>query len=310
MYWMTQVLRHFTQVHAVDRFAGPSWSYGRRVYNGQVIHKLAFSADARSRVLIWTITMTAALAAGCATNARRAVPPGTAQPDQFLFNRGTSELKEKHWLTAREFFKQVTETYTQSPLRPEAKLAVGDTYLGENTPESLVLGINEFQEFLAFYPTNPRADYAQFQLGMAHFKQMRAPERDQTETRNAVREFETFVNRYPASSLLLDGKAKLREARDRLSQSEFLVGRFYYRINWYPGAIERLRGLIKQDPEFTGRDGVYFYLGESYIKQTQPAEALPWFEKLIEEFQVSEHLEEARKRITVLKTQAQGKQTS
>jgi outer membrane protein assembly factor BamD len=247
--------------------------------------------------------------AGCATNTRRAVPPGTVQPDKFLFDRGMTELNEKHWLTAREFFKQVTETYTQSPLRPDAKLAVGDTYLGENTAEALVLGINEFQEFLAFYPTHQRADYAQYQLGMAHYKQMRAPERDQTETRSAIREFETFVARYPNSALSADGRAKLRESRDRLSQSEFLVGRFYYRINWYPGAIERLSGLLKQDPEFTHRDGVYFYLGDSLLKSNRPAEALPYFEKLIAEFQESEHLEEAHKRITGLKTQAQGKPT-
>jgi outer membrane protein assembly factor BamD len=251
-----------------------------------------------------------AAATACATSARRAVPPGTAQPDKFLFDRGTTELAERNWLTAREFFKQVTETYTQSPLRPDAKLAVGDTYLGENTAEALVLGINEFQEFLAFYPTHARADYAQFQIGMAHFKQMRAAERDQTETRATIRDFETFVNRYPTSALLADGQAKLREAKDRLSQSEFLVGRFYFRINWFPGAIERLQAVLKQDPGFTRRDGVYFYLAESLIKQNREAEALPYFEKLIAEFQESEHLEEARKRITGLKTQAQGKPSS
>jgi outer membrane protein assembly factor BamD len=251
-----------------------------------------------------------AVTGACASSNRRSVPPGTSQPDKFLFDRGTAELEEKHWLTAREFFKQVTETYTQSPLRPEAKLAIGDTYLGENTAESLVLGINEFQEYLAFYPTNPRADYAQFQLGMAHFKQMRAPERDQTETRNTIREFETFTTRYPNSKLLPDVQSKLREARDRLSQSEYLVGRFYFRINWYPGAIERLQTLLKQDPAFTNRDGVYFFLGESLLKSNREAEALPYFEKLLDEFQQSEHLEEARKRITGLKTQAQGKPTS
>jgi outer membrane protein assembly factor BamD len=261
-----------------------------------------------ARVL--TVLVMATAAAGCVTNSRRAVPPGTSQPDKFLFDRGSTELTEKHWLTAREFFKQVTETYTQSPLRPEAKLAIGDTYLGENTAESLVLGINEFQEFLSFYPTHPKADYAQFQLGIAHFKQMRAPERDQTETRAAIREFETFVARYPDSTLLPDGTAKLRESRDRLSQSEYLVGRFYYRINWYPGAIERLQSVLKQDPAFTRRDGVYFYLGESLVKSNREAEALPYFEKLIAEFEESEHLEEAQKRITGLKTQALGKPSS
>jgi len=251
-----------------------------------------------------------AAASACATSGRRAVPPGTAQPDKFLFDRGTSELNDKHWLTAREFFKQVTETYTQSPLRPDAKLAIGDSYLGENTAEALVLGINEFQEFLAFYPTHPRADYAQYKLGMAHFRQMRAAERDQSETRAAIRDFENFLPRYSNSSLLPEVQARLRESRDRLSQSEFLVGRFYFRINWIPGAIDRLNAIIKSDPAFTGRDGVYFYLAEALIKVNRQAEALPYFEKLVDEFEVSEHLEEARKRITELKTQAQVKPAS
>jgi outer membrane protein assembly factor BamD len=245
--------------------------------------------------------------AGCAANSRRAVPPGTTQPDKFLFDRGTTELNEKHWLTAREFFKQVTETYTQSPYRPDAKLAIGDSYLGENTAESLVLGINEFQEFLAFYPTHARADYAQYKLGMAHFKQMRAAERDQTETRAAIREFEIFIPRYPNSALLPEVRARLRDSRDRLSQSEFLVGRFYYRINWYQGAIQRLDGILKQDAAFTRRDGVYYYLAESYIKLKREGEALPLFEKLIDEFEQSEYLEDARKRLAELKTQAQVK---
>jgi hypothetical protein len=55
---------------------------------------------------------------------------------------------------------------------------------------------------------------------------------------------------------------------------------------------------------------VYFYLAESLIKVKREAEALPYFEKLIDEFQQSEYLEEAHKRISGLKTQAQVKQPS
>jgi len=99
-------------------------------------------------------------AAACASHTRGSVPAGTDEPDKFLFDKGTEALNDKKWLTAREFFKQVTETYTQSPYRPDAKLGIGDTYLGEGTAEALVLAINEFREFLSFYPTNARADYA------------------------------------------------------------------------------------------------------------------------------------------------------
>jgi len=255
--------------------------------------------------------LVAALAgAACSASTRNAVPPGTQQPDQFLLERGNAALADKKWLTAREYYKQVTETYTQSPIRPDAKLGIGDTYLGEGSTESLILAIAEFQEFLSFYPTHPRADYAQYKLAMAHFRQMRSPQRDQTETRDAVREFETFVTRYPDSTLLPEVKSKLRESRDRLGTSELEVGKFYYRVRWYPGAIDRLSTLLKNDPEFSRRDGAYFYLADSMYKLGRPAEALPYFERLVQEFEQSDFLEDAKKRIGEIKNSAAAASTA
>ena len=60
------------------------------------------------------------------------------------------------------------------------------------------------------------------------------------------------------------------------------------------------KALLKDDPEYTGRDAVYFYLGESLLKVERQAEALPYFEKLVAEFEQSEYLEDARKRIVEL----------
>jgi outer membrane protein assembly factor BamD len=251
----------------------------------------------------WAVVMLL-LASGAACASRgRGIPAGTPEPDRFLFERGSAELKEEHWITAREFFRQLTETYTQSPFRQEGKLGIGDTYLGEGTPEALVMAINEFREFLAFYPTHDRADYAQYRLAMANFKQMRGAQRDQTETKAAIVEFETFVTRYPSSSLMPEVQAKLREARDRIGQYEYEVGRFYFRQRWYPGAIERLRALLKQDPGFSHRDGVYYYLAESLLKQNRQAEALPYFERLVEEFEKSEFLKDTQARLLELRTE-------
>jgi len=249
------------------------------------------------------------VAAACANHTRGAVPTGTTDPDKFLFDKGTEALNDKKWLNAREFFKQVTETYTASPFRPDAKLGIGDTYLGEGTAEALVLAINEYREFLTFYPTNRRADYAQFKLGMAHFRQMRAAQRDQTETREAIKEFEAFITRYADSELMPEVKTKYREARDRLSESDYLVGYFYFRQRWYPGAIVRLKALLKDDPEYTGRDAVFYHLAEALARTRKEAEALPYFEQLVQEFEQSEYLPLAQKRITELKTQVAVKPT-
>ena len=237
----------------------------------------------------------------CATGGARKPPTGTPDPDKFLFERGTDALNQKHWVVAREYFRQLVDTYPQSPYRADAKLGLGDSYLGENSAENFVLAVNEYREFLSFYPTNPRADYAQFKLAMAHYYQMRKPERDQSETREAISALQTFVDRYPRSPLADEGRQRLREAKDRLDDSDFRVGLFYYRAKWYPGAIDRLKPLLDRDPEYTRRDAVYYYLAESYVEVKKEAEALPLFERLVKEFEQSEFLEPSKKRIDELK---------
>jgi outer membrane protein assembly factor BamD len=195
------------------------------------------------------------------------------------------------------------ESYPQSPLRAEAKLGVGDSYLGENNSGAYVYAQNEYREFLAFYPTNPRADYAQMQLGMVHFNQMLGPQRDQTETKEAIRELQTFVERYPASPLLPSVKQRLREARDRLSDSDMAAGTTYLNMRVYISAETRYRYVLENDPEYTRKDALYFRLAETLEKSEKKAEALPYYERLLSEYEKSEFLEEAKRRVDRLKAE-------
>lgn len=248
------------------------------------------------RACVLVILLTAACASG-----PKDPPSGTPEPDKFLFERGTESLTDRKWLRAREYFRQLVDTYPQSPYRADAKLGIGDSYLGESTTEAKILAINEFREFLTFFPTHPRADYAQYRLAMGHYQQMLSPQRDQTETKEAIKEFEIFIARYPNSALMSEVQTKLREAKDRLGSSDYEVGLFYFRSRWYPGAVDRFKKLLARDPAYSYRDAVYFHLAESLVKLNQGAEALPYFERLVKEFEKSEYLEDARRRISELK---------
>ena len=253
-----------------------------------------------ARLLVALALLAAATACGGARNA--GPPPGIA-PDEFLHTRGMTAMMERKWLDARQYFQQIVDNYPQSTRRPDAKLGLGDSYLGEGTTEALIFAANEFREFLQFYPIHSRADYAQYKLAMSHYEQMRAPERDQTETREALRQFDVFFERYPASALTTEVRQKWRDARNRLSQASLSIGVFYYRSRWYPGAVERFKEILKDDPGFTGRDTLYFYLAESLVRTDKKAEALPYLDRLVMEFGQSEHFEDARKRLQELKAQ-------
>lgn len=247
------------------------------------------------------VTLLAVFGVACATGGARKPPAGLPQPDKFLYDRGNEAMSQRKYTLAVEYFRQLVDTYPQSPYRASAKLGVGDAYLGEHSAESFVLAANEYREFLSFYPTHEYAYYAQYKLAMTHFYQMRAAMRDQTETRSAIAELQTYLAKYPNAPLLDEAKKSLREAKDRLDDWDYGVGVQYFRLKWYPGAIGRLKPLLQNDPGYTNRDAAYFYLGESYMKVNQPAAALPQYETIVKEFEQSDYLERAKKRIDEIK---------
>jgi outer membrane assembly lipoprotein YfiO len=247
------------------------------------------------------IILVSALASGCAAR-KDIIPTGMLEADRYLYEKASELLVKRKWIVARQYLMQLIDSYPQSAYRPDAKLGLGDSYIGEGTPEALVLGQNEFKEFLTFYPTNKRADYAQFRLAITQYKQLLSPDRDQTATKEAVTELTNFVQRYPNSAILAEVKALLRETRDRLSMSDYRVGLFYFRSRWYPGAVDRFKAVLDNDPQYTYRDAIYFYMAESMVKMNLQAAALPYYQKVLDEFDKSEYLLPATRAIEDVKS--------
>jgi len=255
----------------------------------------------RTALLLCAVLSAAALSA-CGSKVR--IPAvGEAEADKFLYDRGTELLLKKNWLNAREYFRRIVDNYPRSVYREEAKLGIGDSFLGEGRIESLILGANEFKEFLSYFPRSPRTDYAQYRLGYAQFKQMLGPQRDQTATVDAIHELQKFLDSYPDSKYRPEVVKLHRQARDRLSESEFKIGLLYYRIRWNQGALLRFTALLQADPEYSKRDELYFYLGETLKRSGLPAEALPMYDKVVKEFdsKKSKYFKDAGKRVEELK---------
>lgn len=273
---------------------------------------MSASHEASSRIrrrlggTLLVCALTATVAA-CASGRVNDIPDvGELEADRLLFERGSEAIADRSWARAREYFLQIRDNYPQSEYRAEARLQIGDTYEGEGSAESYVRALEEFQDFLSLYPTHPRAGYAQYKLGMVHFHQIRRAERDQTETLNAIAEFEAFLARFPSDHQLMPQVLEgLRGARDRLGTHDYQVGVYYYSRGNYAGAIARFRQLIEEDPEFTGLDGVYFYLGSALADTTQVSEAIPYFARLLDEFPESAFAETSASRLTELEAGSQ-----
>lgn len=251
-----------------------------------------------SLIIVATIT-------GCGGNELEINPIEDAA-DTVLFERGQEAMSNENWTRAREYFETIRDNYPQSTLRDQARLHIIDTYEGEDNEIAYAAALTELREFQRLYPpTHELAPIAQYKIAMVFYNQMKRPEREQTQTRAAVQEFERFISDYAETAepeLITEARSNLREARDRLSEASFIVGRYYYRIKNYLGAMDRFRGILDDDPGYSGRDIVYYYLADSLSINGFNTEALPLFERLISEYPESEYVAEATQQIASLKT--------
>jgi outer membrane protein assembly factor BamD len=249
-------------------------------------------------VSMLVLALVASATAACGGRASSALPePGSVDADKFLFDRGTELLARKNWLTSREYFKKLIDTYPQSPFRHEARLGVGDSYLGENRTDAMILGVAEFRQFLQFAPLNPRADYAQYKICLGGSRQMLSAQRDQTATKEALADCDAFLRNYPNSTYRVEVEAIRRRVRDRLSDYEFNVGMTYFRQRLWQSAHDRFFPLLAADPGYTRRDRLYYYEAETQFRGGRVAEAMPFYARIVAEYPKSEYLKKAQARL-------------
>lgn len=236
----------------------------------------------------------AATLAGCASG-QPDIATLTSNSDQAIWDAGQKALQKKDWISARQLFRRIIDGFPQSPHAAEARLAVGETYVKEGGSTNDLLAVGAYREFLTLYPSHPKSDHAQFEVGEAYFRRRNGPDRDQTDTREAVTEFQRLLDLYPQSPFAEKARARITEARQSLARAEFLAGYFYQRTRELCRAsIARYEVVLKEYPDYLALDEVLFRLAECLQASGRGAEALPHLGRLVEEYPKSSWVEPAK----------------
>jgi len=232
------------------------------------------------------------LAGGCASSgaARRSA-------DEW-YELGQREMARGRYTRAEEAFSKFLEQHPQDRRRPEALLRLADAMYADERYEEAKF---QYRRFLELYPANPEAAKAQFNSAMCSFQRLKAIDRDQTATQEAVQEFQRLIQSYPRSPFVEEAKEKLATCRERLAAYELYVGRYYYGQAAYPAAIGRFEGLLKVYPEVSFADEVLFLLGQAYERSDHPQEAVTAFDELVNRFPQSRYAHQARARLASLR---------
>ena len=242
------------------------------------------------------IVLAACLAASCGKGRKADIATLASNSDQVVWEAGEAALKKKQWDAARQHFRRIVDGFPQSELGPAARIALGDSYFQEGGTGNYILAVSAYREFLTLYPSHPRSDYAQFQVGESFYKQRNGPDRDQTPTENALGEYQKLLELYPQSTHAEAARQRVAECRQSLARAEFVAGYFYQRTRQaYRAAILRYEGILTQFQDYRQTDEVLFRLAECLNVTGRGTEARPHLARLLEQYPRSVHAEPARR---------------
>jgi outer membrane protein assembly factor BamD len=168
------------------------------------------------------------------------------KPPQQLAVEGVQKMQQKDYGDALKAFQQLKERYPYSKYAILAELKVADAhfYKGQYAEAAIA-----YEEFARLHPRNEIIPYILYQIGMCHFLSFHSIDCDPEETRIAIDSFQRLIKAFPQSEYSQKAEKQLFECKKRLASHEFYVAQFYYRLEKYQAAKDRLDKLTGGYPE-------------------------------------------------------------
>jgi outer membrane protein assembly factor BamD len=237
---------------------------------------------------------------------------GTVAPgrDRVLFEEATKEARGDSYETARALYGVIINTYPDSPFLPLAKLAIADTFYLEGTTSALIQGAQHYQDWFTFFPTHPLSDDVMLKMAEVEMRRMGLPDREMGPARKAEQRLKAFVQQFPRSSLRPDAEIKLREVQENLAMHNLFVGNHYYEkynrqaASNLKGAQSRYREIAEKYPHFSRMAEVLYRLGDTYVQEEEPDEAIKYFQRLVRDHPNSKFAEKAKEQLAAMGAQA------
>jgi outer membrane protein assembly factor BamD len=198
------------------------------------------------------------------TPAKKNDTKDSAEPDKVLYERAMASIKKARYTEGRLDFQTLINTYPDSEYLAKAKLGVADSFYKEGGTSSLTQAIEEYKNFIVFFPFLDEAAYAQMQVGMAHYKLMEKADRDNSHAEAAEDEFRTFLLKYPQSPFVPQAEQSMRNVQEVLAEGEFGIARFYYMKKDYRASAARLVEVTARYPLFSESDDALWLLADVY----------------------------------------------
>ncbi|MCA1961764.1 MAG: outer membrane protein assembly factor BamD [Desulfomonile sp.] len=154
--------------------------------------------------------------AGCPSIWQTKTPPPDTGPEE-LYKAALRSFDEKRYTDAADQLQRLRHSYPDFEKMPEVYLRIGDAFFNDGKYEE---AFTRYRQFIELYPNHQDKYRAKYMIGMAHFKQIKSIDLDDTAIRRAEEAFKEVKDDPEASEWAKKAEEKYRECRVKLAQKE------------------------------------------------------------------------------------------
>ncbi len=137
-------------------------------------------------------------------------------------------------------------------------------YCHYNTKEFYLAGYY-FRNFSKLYPGSTKAEECLFMSGICNLKNSPRWSLDQTETTEAIRDFQNFLDKFPTSEKKDSCNKIIDKLYAKLEQKAFENAKMYYTVQNYKSASIALKSMLDKYPYSTYKEeAMYLILKSNY----------------------------------------------
>ena len=235
------------------------------------------------------------LLAGCGNSGRI-----TYDTPQEAFGKGRALFEEGKYETAVSYFQGVFSFGRTHQWAADAQLYLARAYRANR---EYLLAANEYERFTRIYRSDSRLAEANYEWALTYYDLSPSSPLDQTDTKRAIQEFQLFMDRFPADTLVNDAQARIVDLRTKLAKKQFETAKLYERRELFEAAALSFEQVFEQYPDtewaqqaLVGAIRTYIAYSDQSISVRQSERlnlAIKNYDRLTQIFENSEYLKEA-----------------
>jgi len=120
-----------------------------------------------------------------------------------------------------------------------------------------------FKKYANTFPNSEEAEESLFKCAYCYFLDSPKYNLDQSNTYEAINEFQLFVNKYPKSERVKECNNLIDDLRSKLEMKAFNIAKLYYKMNDYQAAVVSFNNILVDFPDTEHKEEILFYILKS-----------------------------------------------